>query len=59
MRLWVTGVIFLSTCPGPVFAQAIADRASLAPVLSHLDPRRGERALACDVEPVKPSLSFG
>jgi hypothetical protein len=59
MRLWVIGVIFLSTWPGPLFAQAIADRASLAPVLSHLDPRRGERALACDVEPVRPSLSFG
>jgi hypothetical protein len=59
MRLWVIGVIVLSTWPAPVFAQAIADRATLAPILSHLDPRQGERLLACDVEPVKPSLSFG
>ncbi|HUE11587.1 MAG TPA: hypothetical protein VMQ54_11640, partial [Steroidobacteraceae bacterium] len=59
MRLWVIGVMLLSTCWAPVFAQAIADRASLAPVLSRLDPRGGERLLACEVEPVKPSLSFG
>ncbi len=59
MRLAVIGVIFLSTWSAPVFAQAIADRASLASIVSHLDPRGGERQLACDVEPVKPSLSFG
>jgi hypothetical protein len=63
MRLWligwVIGVVLWSTWSTPVFAQAIADRASLAPILSHLDPRGGERPLACDVEPVKPSLSFG
>jgi len=59
MRAPLIGVIFLSTGSAPMFAQAIADRASLAPILSHLDLRQGERQLACDVEPVKPSLSFG
>lgn len=62
MRLSLPGAIFLSTCSTwstPVFAQAIADRASLAPILSRVDSREGGRTLACDVEPVKPSLSFG
>ena len=59
MRLWVIGVIFLSTWPTPGFAQAIANRTNLGPLLSRLDPKEGERRLTCDVEPVKPSLSFG
>src|SRR5580700_5187188 len=59
MRAPLIGVIFLSTWPATVFAQAIADGASLAAILNRLDPRGGERQLACDVEPVKPSLSFG
>ena len=59
MRAPLIGVMLLSTCSTPVFAQASADRANLAPIRSHLDPRRGERPVACEVEPGKPSLSFG
>jgi hypothetical protein len=54
-----SGSLAVIVCAAPAFSQAIVDRVPLPPIFNRLEPDSGDRLLACSLEPVKPSLSFG